>query len=55
MVLSRSEKETVIIFNEEGSTTNVCACNIKMRKFLAKYTSENTDYYLVKTPRRKGV
>lgn len=47
MALSRIEKETVIIFNEEESTANVCVCNSTMRRRLAEYSSENTDCCLV--------
>lgn len=32
--LTRAERETIILFNEQDDTANICTCNVKLRNRL---------------------
>lgn len=48
MHLSKAERETIIIFNEENDTATVYTCNKPLMKKLDSYCEKNTRYIVKK-------
>lgn len=48
MALTKYERETIILYNEEESTASVCTYNERLRNKLADFASKSDECCLVK-------